>query len=150
MLLSDKRNNSPPSILLNYQPLEFVQQYKYFGVILSSNLCWSSHIQHIICSKGRKGSRHPLPQYLTKHPNTNNRLTIMKLYVAQVRSASVESPSAKDINYLEMVQKFGIRICSKDYHESYQNLLDFYTITSEQEESCFCVYVPSRTCVFPK
>ena len=44
----------------------------------------------------------------------------MKLYVAQVRSASVESPSAKDINYLEMVQKFGIRICSKDYHESYQ------------------------------
>ena len=67
----------------------------------------------------------------------------MKLYVAQVRSASVESPSAKDINYLEMVQKFGIRICSKDYHESYQNLLDFYTITSEQEESCFCVYVPS-------
>ena len=42
----------------------------------------------------------------------------MKLYVAQVRSASVESLSAKDINYLETVQKFGLRMCLKDLPKS--------------------------------
>ena len=67
----------------------------------------------------------------------------MKLYVAQVRSASVESPSAKDINYLETVQKFG--------------LLDFYNYhhcrTGGQLFLCLCTFyciVINRTCVFPK
>ena len=55
MLISRKRSrsNAPPPLFLNQQPLEFVQSCKYLGVVVSSNLSWSPHIQHI-CSKARK------------------------------------------------------------------------------------------------
>ena len=112
MLLSNK---FPPLITLNKQPLEFV---KYLGVILSSNLCWSSHIQYI-CNKARKVLG---IIYRNVSPNINNSLTILKLYVTLVRphleyAAQVWNPHlAKDINCLEKVQKFALRICSKDYH----------------------------------
>ena len=42
-----------PTMTLNHQPLDNVQQYKYLGVILSYNLCWSHHIQ-AICMRARK------------------------------------------------------------------------------------------------
>ena len=54
MLLSRKRNLSyPPQFLLNKVPLEQVETFKYLGVLISSDLSWSKHVDSI-CAKGKK------------------------------------------------------------------------------------------------
>ena len=54
MLLSRKRNLShPPQLLLNEAPLEQVEAFKYLGVLISSDLSWSRHIDSI-CAKGKR------------------------------------------------------------------------------------------------
>ena len=42
-----------PSLLLDNSPLECVSNFKYLGVILTSQLSWTPHINHI-CSKSKK------------------------------------------------------------------------------------------------
>ena len=72
MLLTNKHNISVQTTLLNNEPLEFVQHYKYLGVTVSHNLSWSHHIQDI-CKKARKvlGAIY--------HRISNDSLTVLKL-----------------------------------------------------------------------
>ena len=42
-----------PSLFLHNSPFECVSNFKYLGVILTSQLSWTSHIDHI-CSKSKK------------------------------------------------------------------------------------------------
>ena len=156
MLLSNRHNHTPPPLLLYNQPLEFVHEYKYLGVILSSNLCWSSHIQ-LICNKARSVLG---IIYRNISPNTNDSATILKLYMALVRphleyGAQVWNPHlVKDINSLERVQKFALRICSKNYHETYQNLLNLYQVPTLQNRRlflCLCTFfsIVNKLVFFP-
>ena len=68
--------------------------------------------------------------------NIDNPSTILKLYTALVRphleyAAQVWNPyQEKDIQCLEKVQKFALRMCAKDYHASYQDLLELFCIPS--------------------
>ena len=87
--------------------------------------------------------------YRNISPNTTNCLTFLKLYVALVRphleyAAQVWNPHlVKDINSLESVQKFALRICSKNYHETYQNLLNVYQVPTLQNRRlflCLCTF----------
>ena len=43
----------PPGSYHNTQSMEVVWSYKYLGVVVSSDLSWSSHIQ-LVCMKARK------------------------------------------------------------------------------------------------
>ena len=111
---------------------------------LSKNRCWSPHLQYI-----RRKARNMLGIiYRMVSTNTSYSSTILKLYyVVLVRphleyAAQVWNPHlTKDINCLEMVQKFALRICSKNYHEPYQNLLEYYQLPPLQNRRFFCVYV---------
>ena len=55
MVISRKRNLVKPhaQFTLNSSPLEQVETFKYLGILLSSDLSWSSHID-FICTKARK------------------------------------------------------------------------------------------------
>ena len=53
MLVSRRRNTNNPQMYLNNHQLENVQCYKYLGLLLSSDLSWSHHIQST-CTKARK------------------------------------------------------------------------------------------------
>ena len=55
LLLSRKRALSipPPTLLLNGDHLVSVASYKYLGVLITSNLMWSSHITNV-CNKTRR------------------------------------------------------------------------------------------------
>ena len=53
MVITRSRSHQCPQLFLAGQPLECVQSYKYLGVIITSNLSWSEHIQSI-CNKSRK------------------------------------------------------------------------------------------------
>ena len=53
MVISRKRNVNTPSLTLNSSHLEVVECYKYLGLLLSSDLSWSSHIE-AMCAKVRR------------------------------------------------------------------------------------------------
>ena len=66
--------------------------------------------------------------------NTNDPLTTLRLYIALARphleyAAQVWNPHLeKDINALEKVQLFALRICANDYRASHDQLLDTFRI----------------------
>ena len=54
MLISRKRSPSQPlSLILDESPLEHAKTFKYLGVLLSSNLSWTPHVE-ATCAKARK------------------------------------------------------------------------------------------------
>ena len=132
LFLTNKPNISFPRIQLDNQPIEFVQSYKYLGVTITSNLSWSQHIQ-VICKKARSVLG---IIYHKISKNTNDPLTLLRLYTALVRphlehAAQVWNPYLeKDIQCIENVQKFALRICAKDYTVSYVHLLDVFLLPS--------------------
>ena len=104
---------------------------KYLGVIISSDLSWSHHIQ-ALCSKTRK----LLGLLYRRFSSYSNAEVMLKLYLTIVRphldyAAQVWHPyQAKNITALENVQKFALRICSRSYDTNYQDLLDCYHLPS--------------------
>ena len=112
---------------------------------MSHNLCWSQHIQEV-CNKAKKALG-IIYRNISSH--TNDPSTIFRLYFALVRphleyAAQVWNPHLeKDILCLEKVQKFALRICIKDYHESYENLLEFCKVPSLKKRRlflCLCTF----------
>ena len=53
LITHKKRPLNPPAILINGIPLDMVDSYKYLGLLISSDISWSHHIDSI-CSKARK------------------------------------------------------------------------------------------------
>ena len=125
MLLSRKRNLShPPQLLLNKAPLEQVEAFKYLGVLISSDLSWSRHIDSI-CAKGKR-----LIGLLYRRFSTNvssERLIEMYKYLVRPHleyAAPVWDPHLlKDIKSVENVQKYGLKMCLKRWDLGYQELL---------------------------
>ena len=130
LFISRKRNSSSPIMTLNNNAMELVRQYKCLGVITSSDLSWSHHIQ-ALCSKTRK----LLGLLYRQFSSYSNAEVMLKLYLTIARphldyAAQVWHPyQAKNITALENVQKFGLRICSRSYDTNYQYLLDCYHLS---------------------
>ena len=51
--LNNKKTNSMP-IVLNNSLIQYVSKHKHLGVILSDDLKWSNHIDHVISSTNKK------------------------------------------------------------------------------------------------
>ena len=126
MLLPRKQNLSqPPQFLLNETPLEQVEVFKYLGVLISSDLSWSAHIDSI-CAKGKK-----LIGLLYRRFSSNvHSERLLEMYKSLVRphfeyAAPVWDPHLlKDIKSVENVQKYGLKMCLKKWDLGYQELLD--------------------------
>ena len=113
------------SIFLNGYPLEEVPTLKYLGVISSSNLSWSQHIEGI-----RSKARKTIGMLYRCYYQYADSSTLIKLYTSLVRphfeyAALVWDPSTvQDIQHLESVQKFALRVSSKQWDLGYSELLD--------------------------
>ena len=126
ILLSRKRTHSIslPTLMLNGAHLARVTSYKYLGVLITSNLMWSSHVSNI-CNKTRRliGI---LYRRFYKHSSPN---TLLRLYTSFIRphleyaAAAWDPFLKKDIALLEDVQKFALRVCTKSWDTSYSDLL---------------------------
>ena len=46
MYISRKRERRCPSVSLDNATMEYVTHYKYLGIVISSDMTWTSHIQH--------------------------------------------------------------------------------------------------------
>ena len=126
MLNTKKKANSlqPPQLTLNGTALNRVYSYKYLGIAITSNLSWSLHISNC-CNKTRKliGL---LYRHFYQHASSS---ALLKLYCSFIRPqleyASIAwNPGLKgDIDRLEDVQGFALRVCSKFWDLSYGELL---------------------------
>ena len=100
--------------ILNGTPLEQVETFKYLGVLLSSDLSWSAHIESI-CTKARKVVG---LLYRRFHGNVDQHI-LLELYSVLVHphleyAAPVWDPHlTNDINKLENVQTFSLKMCLK-------------------------------------
>ena len=127
MLISRKRYNSlsPPLLYLNATELEQVASYKYLGVIITTNLSWQLHVTSM-CKKARKliGM---LYRNFYEHSSSN---TLLKLYLTTIRphleyASPVWSPFHKrEIEDIESVQKYALRMCLKSWNSNYEELLE--------------------------
>ena len=126
MIISRKRNSvQPPQLILNDTPLEQVKTFKSLGVLLSSELSWFVHVESI-CTKALK-----LIGLLYRRFYGNvNQQSLYSLYTTLVRphleyAAPVWDPHLiKDITKLENVQKFALKMCSKQWDLGYQDLIE--------------------------
>ena len=109
MLITRKkrpRPMHPPAILINGTPLDMVDSYKYLGLLISSDLTWSHHIDSI-CSKARK----ILGLLYRRFSHDTEPHALLQLYLSLVRphleyGSQVWDPHLqKDINQLERMQK---------------------------------------------
>ena len=128
LFISHKRIHSipPPCLTLGHSPLAHVSSYKYLGLMITSDLMWSTHI-HNICCKTRKliGL---LYRRFYKHSSPN---TLPKLYVSFIRSHLEYASAAWDpflkkdtIDLIKDVQKFALKVCLKSWNASYDDLLE--------------------------
>ena len=133
MLISRKRSHyvSTTPLSLNGCILEKVPSFKYLGIMISSDLSWSEHIQRA-CGKARK----IIGLLYRRYYHHADSRTLLQLYVSLVRphveyAAPVWDPHlAQDINMLENVQKFDLRVCSKQWDTGYSELLNMCNLST--------------------
>ena len=157
MLISRKKCPRLPPIPLsvNGTILEVVPTFKYLGVLLSSDLSWSSHIQGV-CNKARK----ILGLLYRRYYQYSDSRTLCKLYLSLVRphldyAAQIWDPHLQcDINSLESVQRFALKVCSKQWDAGYNELLDMFRLPSLQNRRlyiklCYLFKIVHGLCYFP-
>ena len=126
MVISRKRLNLIPSppLYLNGTRLDQVKSYKYLGVTITSNLSWLPHITSL-CNKTRRlvGM---IYRKLYQHSDSR---TLLKLYLSIIRphveyASPVWDPHHKtEIEAIESVQKFALKMCLKSWSSNYEQLL---------------------------
>ena len=157
MTISRKRNRHTPAppLSLNGSTLEDVPMFKYLGILITSDLSWSQHIQDM-CSKARKLIGLIYRRYY-QYADSN---TLLRLYTSLVRphveyAAPVWDPSAvQDIQSLESVQKFALRVCSKQWNSGYSELLDMFSLSTLENRRlylklCHLFKIVRGLCYFP-
>ena len=130
MVVSRKRTGVvPPLLMLKGQQLHQVDYFKHLGLSLFSNQSWSSHVENI-CSKARKLLGLLYRQYYQlAEPHTLLQLYLSLIHPHLEYASSVwNSYLQRDIIKLENVQRFGLKICSKQWDQGYTLLLELFNV----------------------
>ena len=118
----------PPVVTLGCHTIARVYQYTYLGVTLSADLSWDKHI-HVLCTKAKKMLG---LLYRSFYPNSSAS-SLLKLYISLIRplleyACQVWNPYlTKNIEKLEKVQRFALRLCVKQWDLDYPSLLSSLT-----------------------
>ena len=156
MVISRKKISSLPLALkLGGSDLERVECFKYLGLLLSENLSFSEHI-NLTCMKARK-----IIGLLYRRFYTNaNSATLLQLYQSLVRphleyASPVWNPHMqKDIKSLQNVEKFALRMITKQWDLGYEELLEMVSLPSLeirrlQASLCTLYKIVYSLCFFP-
>jgi hypothetical protein len=118
-----------PCLQLHDQELERVSTYKYLGLLLSNDLSWSHHIKHL-CSKARK----ILGLIYRRFYQFSSSESLFQMYISLVcpnveYASQVWNPyKIGEVNSIESVQKFALRMCSKNWNAGYEELLELFSL----------------------
>ena len=139
MTISRKRAKElPPTINLNGIPLDRVTEFKYLGILITADLSWTAHINMIFAKARRLVGM--LYRQFYQDADTS---TLKQLYVSNIRphleyACQVWDPYLqKDVDKLELVQKFALRVCSKQWDASYSmlcNSLNLPTLAARRKQ----------------
>ena len=135
MIISRKKTSIQPvfPLHLNGNPLESVTSFKYLGVYISSDLSWSEHVKQV-CVKAKRVTGLLYRNFYHHVPGPR----LLQLYKSLVRphleyAAVIWSPHQQsDKLLLERVQKFALRMVTRDWHLSYPDLLNETGVMSLQ------------------
>ncbi len=127
------RSLKAPTLLLDGSLLQQVSEFKYLGITISADLSWRPHID-TICRKTRKliGLLH------RRFAANSSTATLLKLFKSFVRphleyASVVWNPYYKtQINNLERVQRFAIKVCLKKWNLRSEELLALTQLPSLQ------------------
>lgn len=115
MVISRKKFPPKPSIKISGQQLEHVDNFKLLGVIITSNLSWSSHINSIT----KKAKR--LLGFLYRSFRESGQLCLNKLYKSVVLphldycSCVWDPHQITYVNKIEHIQSFAARIVTNNW-----------------------------------
>ena len=140
MVVTRKRNPAfPPVVTLGCHTIARVYQYTYLGVTLSADLSWDKHL----CTKAKKMLG---LLYRSFYPNSSAS-SLLKLYISLIRplleyACQVWNPYlTKNIEKLEKVQRFALRLCVKQWDLDYPSLLfisDLPTLAARRKYFSLC------------
>lgn len=119
----------PTGLLLAGTVLEQVESYRYLGVLVTSRLTWSDHIEQI-CTKARRLIGMLYRQFY-RWADTS---TLLNIYLTCIRphleyACQLWDPfTDKSIQALEAVQKFACKVCLKQWNLDYDTMLQFLNL----------------------
>ena len=124
LVLSRSRSQVPVNITIDDHPIPPSDTVKYLGVVLRSDLKWSSHIE----ATSKKAKQHLGLIHRTLHQapprvryQVYRSVTLPKLdYCGAVWDPYL----SKDINSLDSVHKFAARVVTNKWKENYADLLN--------------------------
>ena len=132
-----KKISSPLTpLLLGGFPFDQVHSFKYLGVLWTCDLTWSSHTQ-MVCNKARK-----ILGVLHRRFYNAPASTLFQLYLSIVHPhLEYASPVwslhlAKDKELVEGVQKFVLRVASKNWTMTQHDLLDQFNLSTLEIRRC--------------
>ena len=160
MLISKRRHLTTGhfTLFLNGNELEEVDIFKYLGVLIKNNLSWTDHTAEI-CSKARK-----ILDLLYRHfYNHSSSESLRQLYLSLVRphleyAAQLWDPYTQidiDIDKLESVQKFALKLVTHQWNANYyDHLLELTNVPGLSERlhlKLAQVYkIIHKLCYFPE
>ena len=127
-----------PQLHLCGQLLERVPTYKYLGLLLSDNLSWTQHVKNL-CTKARK----ILGLVYRRFYQYSSSESLFQMYISLVRpnleyASQVWSPyKVGEINSIEGVQKFALRMCAKNWDANYEELLQLFSVPNMQQRRAY-------------
>ena len=140
MLITRKNSKSllPPDLTLNGKVLRRVFSYRYLGITLTSNMSWSPHIMEC-CNKTRR----LIGLLYRRFHHYSNAATLINLYRPHLEYASIvwNSILKCEIEAIENVQKFALKMCTKSWDSNYDNLLAATNLSSLKDRrtrACLC------------
>ena len=133
MFISRKRCHSvqPPTLMVDECPLTLVSSVKYLGIQINSDLSWSPHVANL-CTKTRK----LIGLLYRRFYKSADTKTLLQLYKSFIRphleycSIVWDPYLTKDVETLEKVQRFGLRVCLKNWTMSHDQLLQQANVSS--------------------
>ena len=144
VVISRKRSTKspPPPIIVQDTPLSLVDSVKYLGIQINSDLSWSPHVANR-CNKVRRLIGLLYCRFY-KHTDST---TLLQLYKSFVRPhleycSVVWNPYlAGDIDALERVQRFALRVCLKNWsadHNQLYNQSNIAPLSARQSNASLC------------
>ena len=130
-------------LFLNSSQLEQVNPFKYLGIIITSNLLWSPHMQSV-CSKVHQTIGTIYCNFY-KHASPHTLLTLYCTLVISYFSycSSVWDPPVSSTNaeILDKTQYFVLKICFHKWDNDYSSLLLAFNLPTISTATLFTNYV---------